>query len=403
MPYQRREPRLHGEPRFSEHTPTWSTPTQGAPKPAFHWTMLIDTPQKLIALVTVLLCAFGTGLYVLLTPPTAVQGPTSIPLVQPTEGQIKVLPENPGGIQVPHQDKMIYDRLEGQNPSDERAQLTVEEEVYPSLDGAQPQATGLPSQMPPVTPPSPPQATVPQEIAYEAWPKAAHPHLAAKLKQGQPPALAPAPLPAGTPQATLPVASPQGAPLSPAEGKIPAQAPQNLMPAEDAIAELLEQAPPQPAPGIPDQGTLPPQGVASMQGATVVGAPKVQEPQGPAPTAQAPKAPAKAAPLKRPMAPKIAKGKTLAKQGTGPISRHFRIQMASLPNKSAAEAEMKRLWSQNKAVLGKYKGAVTRIAGEKGTYYKVIAGPLASGDVARALCKKLAHHKTACFVMKPQA
>jgi cell division septation protein DedD len=153
------------------------------------------------------------------------------------------------------------------------------------------------------------------------------------------------------------------------EAQIPAQAPENVIPAGDAIAQLLEQdAPVAPAPAVvaPDAPAAAPQAIAP-------------------------------APLKK-AAPKPA---TPAKV-TGPISQHYRIHMASLPNKAAAEAEMKRLWSRNKDILGKYKGAITRIEGEKGTFYKVIAGPMDSGDAASAVCKKLSHHKTACFVMKPK-
>ncbi len=42
-----------------------------------------------------------------------VMGPGGVPLIKAEPGPVKVKPQDPGGLQVPHKDKSIYERLEG--------------------------------------------------------------------------------------------------------------------------------------------------------------------------------------------------------------------------------------------------------------------------------------------------
>ena len=98
---------------------------------------------------------------------------------------------------------------------------------------------------------------------------------------------------------------------------------------------------------------------------------------------------------------KTAEAQKDAAIAAGPIKKGFRVQLASVPTKAAAEAELKRLRSKN-PVLTKYKGIVARISSEKGTFYKVIAGPMPTSDAAKSVCNKLSQHKTACFILAPQ-
>jgi cell division protein FtsN len=42
-------------------------------------------------------------------------------VIRADESPVKVAPEDPGGLEVPHQDKLVYDRLEGQLPADDGA------------------------------------------------------------------------------------------------------------------------------------------------------------------------------------------------------------------------------------------------------------------------------------------
>ncbi len=63
-------------------------------------------------------------------------------IIQAEEGEVKIAPEDPGGMQVPHQDKLVYDRLEGGTSEEEDAGpgerlLPPAEEPLPALRGRQ--------------------------------------------------------------------------------------------------------------------------------------------------------------------------------------------------------------------------------------------------------------------------
>ena len=133
---------------------------------------------------------------------------TVAPVIKAEDGPTKAKPEQPGGLQVPHQDKQVFQRLlpEGQTPQ------TVERLLPPPPEPLQP---------PPAPEPAPPAAAPAQPLPSQTV--------------AERPVATPQPAPQTVPQGTPPVPSAAPAPQPPQDA--PAQTP----PAARAPA-------PQPAP-----------------------------------------------------------------------------------------------------------------------------------------------------------
>lgn len=117
-------------------------------------------------------------------------------------------------------------------------------------------------------------------------------------------------------------------------------------------------------------------------------------PAKPAPEASAPAkpAPAKAAPVK-PAAITAAP----AAAGNGGI----KIQLGSLRSPEAARDEWQRLKRNNADLLGKLTAVAVRAeVPDKGTYYRVEAGPLADAAAASRLCGELRKRNLGCTIVR---
>jgi len=80
----------------------------------------------------------------------------------------------------------------------------------------------------------------------------------------------------------------------------------------------------------------------------------------------------------------------------------FRVQLAALYSRADAEAEWRRLKRANGDLLGALHAEIMRVdLGDRGVFYRLRAGPLASAAKASALCSRLKAHKLDCFVIKP--
>ncbi len=76
---------------------------------------------KLWLLVAVVVSvAAGAGAWQYWGEKLMVDPDANIPLVRADEEPVKVQPENPGGMEVPDRDKLVYDRIEG---NDERSSV----------------------------------------------------------------------------------------------------------------------------------------------------------------------------------------------------------------------------------------------------------------------------------------
>ncbi len=80
----------------------------------------------------------------------------------------------------------------------------------------------------------------------------------------------------------------------------------------------------------------------------------------------------------------------------------FRIQLAALRSRADAEAAWRRLKRANGDLLGALEAEVTRVdLADKGIFYRLRAGPLASAAKAGALCQRLKARNLDCLVVKP--
>ena len=80
----------------------------------------------------------------------------------------------------------------------------------------------------------------------------------------------------------------------------------------------------------------------------------------------------------------------------------FRVQLAALRSRADAEAAWRRLKLANGDLLGALDAEILHVdLGDKGVFYRLRAGPLASAAKASALCSRLKAHKLDCLVIKP--
>ena len=359
MTFERKDPYLYQQQKQGESNQrSWSSQEPVSSK--FHWSSLVDSPQKIGALCLVVLVGVCVGIYTLLTPKAPADSHNDVPLIKPIHGPMKEIPTDPGGIQVPHQDKMIYQRLEARPIQDnEPAHLIPDgsDESYPPLE-AQP------------NPPSSEAASSssPEHANFEAWPKATPAHMAARKVPAQPPAIpAESAIPAGGPLEVAPNAAIQA----------PAFDPLTHTPHPAPLAEASVNTVPTQA--LDAAGIGAPASVSKELNTAQLPAPATPQPKVNSPAQKADGASAKA------------------------LSPHsFRIQIASLSSMKAAETEKKRLWSKHKNILGRLDGKIMQVdLGNSGVRYRVVAGPVPSLKKAKELCGKLSVVKVGCIIMKP--
>lgn len=279
------------------------------------------------------------------------------PLLTADATPMKSRPEQPGGMEVPHQDKLVYERL------NERGAKTSVERLLPPPEEPLPR--------PVVTPQMPPLPAMPEVPAV-----------------GQ--------LPAPPPGATTTV------PRLPSEGEAPATAgampgamsgadSQPVTPPVVAAAPVAKAAPPpaaKPAPAPAAQAAPPkPAPAAPVQTATLAAPPKPAVPPAQAPAPQGAK-PA-AAPATPPAPAKAASG------------GGWRIQLAAVRSESEAASEWKRL-------TGRYPGALSGLSmqvvkadlGDKGIFYRVQGVGLDEAK-AKEACAQLKAQSVGCVVVRP--
>jgi cell division septation protein DedD len=189
------------------------------------------------------------------------------------------------------------------------------------------------------------------------------------------------PKPAATPVPPPPVAA------------IPA--PPDVKPPANAIAVT----PPSAMPTSPPAATIAPPPVAAAPAPKPAEIKPVETPK----VAAAPK-PAETKPVEPPKVTAAAKPTTDPKQlaAISPSAAGFRIQIASLRTTEDATKSWEKLKTANPDLLGKLAGNVVKAdLGDKGTFYRVIAGPLVDRDAADTLCNKLKQRNVGCLIVRP--
>ncbi len=86
-----------------------------------------------------------------------------------------------------------------------------------------------------------------------------------------------------------------------------------------------------------------------------------------------------------------------------PTTLRWRVQLASLNSRAAAEQNWKTIQQTNMDVLGKLSLNVQTVtlSGGRGTYYRLQAGPFASRNAASAACTRLKARNQGCLVVQP--
>lgn len=137
--------------------------------------------------------------------------PNSLPVVRADTRPMKIRPDQPGGIDVPFQDKEIYNRVGQQSSGGATTQTATggqAERLLPGPEAVMPRPTPTPPPAPRVVVPDAPQV----EPTADAVPVMAPPRASIPPGGANAPASAPSPAPAPTP--TVPAARP--APQAPA-------------------------------------------------------------------------------------------------------------------------------------------------------------------------------------------
>jgi len=266
---------------------------------------------------------------------------SSAPLIRADPNPIKVRPEQPGGLEVPNQDKLVYEAMRPGSADANRVERL------------------LPPPERPVDPPAPPM-------------------LAPSLLPPAPPL----PVTQPTGEATVPIEESQPTAIPPARIVTPAPAPSIPRPEE----------PPAPPPAPPM--TLP--STAAEPSPAPVPAPAPPPP--PAPVAQAP-APAAAPP---PSAPPPSAPPPASPAPSAPAAGNFRIQLGALREEAAAETEWARLKRRYPEELGALDRRIQRVdlGAERGVFYRIQSSGVSEAAADR-ICAGLKAKGQACLVVRP--
>ncbi|MGH6804946.1 MAG: SPOR domain-containing protein [Methyloceanibacter sp.] len=273
------------------------------------------------------------------------------PLVQADNRPVKELPDQPGGKEFPHKNKLIYDRLQnGDEPESERLVPRQENVAVPAL------------------PPSAETAGVPPPVATTDL---ATPPTTQAVGGAEPIAVAAddASMPDGGPRKVKTmVVRPDGSVMTPPEPAAPAEAaaapaaPEALAAAAAAPAAA---ATPPAAAAAPQAAEAAPQEVASLQ------AP-------PAPTA-------KPKPAAKPAAQQ-----TAAATPAAAAPSKYVVQVGSKKNQTDALASFADMQQKYPSLLANYRPIVQKAdLGAKGTWYRLRIGPIADKTAANKLCGQL--------------
>lgn len=246
------------------------------------------------------------------------RGPADAPLIKAEDQPFKVSPVNPGGMEVPDRDILLYGRLHGT-----KADKPVLERLMPEAE--QPQ-----------TPPAVPRPT---QLAE-------------------------------TPSAS--------------------EADSSFAPDEPGIESLVEPPLPEPPARPTAETTKAPPAVAAN--------PKLSRSPSPLPAAATTK-PTTPAQVKVATAP--ASVSSTAQPDKPASGKGFQLQLLSSRSADEAKGAWARLMDKNGDLLGPLSPSVARAnLGDRGTFYRLRAGPVASESKARSICDSLSARGVSCLVVR---
>lgn len=187
-----------------------SRPVPSQPEPR------MSSPKKTVAAVVALgaVAAFGVGIWFAYDQGVKRGSSGAPPLVRAEQGPAKIAPENPGGMQVPNQDKQIYDRLggnTGQTASGMQTERLLPPPERPSATPTSPSVT-VPMRPAPNSVPNQAPASQTATIPNRTDAPNATPLPAAPTQPGQPQSLTPPAQNAAAPRPAAPAPAPASAP-----------------------------------------------------------------------------------------------------------------------------------------------------------------------------------------------
>lgn len=320
---------------------------------------------------------------------------TNTPLIIAADtAPFKVRPENPGGMMIPHQDKLVYGRLSPNSPQPVERLLPPPEQPMPGPFPQQPEAAPpYPQQQHALGHPAP-QQPYPQGQGY-APPQPGYPSHPSPAQHGvphhpplpQPQPYAPFPAQPAYPQQQYPSPppSPYAAPPSPYGAPLPAS-PAVLPPLAPPPSADLAGASHNPSAVEtvkPAEDEEEGDDTAIREGYRELNQLIAREAD--APLKQPAKRPEK---LTRPMP--IDPGK-------------HKVQIASLPSRGMAEQEMKRLLTHHGPLFGRQPWNIQKInlGPGRGFTHRLVLGSFSNHQTALKFCKKLRAEKIGCLVVAP--
>ncbi len=279
-----------------------------------------------------------------------------VPVIQAEQQPDKVRPDEPGGLQVPHQDLQVL------NQGAEEGAAEPVERLLPPPETPEPLAPTSEDVLSPGTAPG---------ALTEVAPTEAPASPAAEDTTASSVAPSTGDLPASEPAAPAEVAEVPAAPT-----------------AESTAGSGASQAPAAttPAPAAPASEAPTPAAPAPVEAATPE--PKAVEPAAPAEPAKPAESQQAALPPKAEPAPAAAGG-------------GIYIQLGSLTNRDGVPKEWARLQKVFPDFLGDMELAIQTVTLEgRGTFHRIQAGPLPNRGTAEELCAFLKDAKQACIVVK---
>jgi sporulation related protein len=281
------------------------------------------------------------------------------PIVTADARPVKELPDQPGGKEFPHKNKLIYDRLQnGDEPEAEKLVPRQEDVAVPALPPAQSETAGLPTPVA-TTDLTPPPTT--QAVDNPGMPAGAAPMAVASADDTA----------EGGPRRvkTLKVRPDGSVEEPPAAAADPAAAQASA--AADTATAALPAAAPAPAEAMPVPAAATPAPAAA-----------------PAPQQVAAVPPAPVKPKAKPAATQASATPAAAPAAAG--STKYVVQVGSKKNQTEALASFADMQQKYPSLLASYRPMVQKAdLGAKGVWYRLRIGPIADKTAAAKLCSQL--------------
>lgn len=326
-------------------------------------------------------------------------GEDKVPVVTADNSPAKVAPKDPGGVKIPQQTKLIYDRIVGDEiqvdekivPREEPVTAPAQTPVAPQSPASQPAPNqASPTQASPngvlPLPPPPPAPDAPATQAQPAQP--AQPSTARVVTPSAP-----------TPDAEAPPDLPKVTIIPPGSEPPPPPAPETAQAAPP---------PPPPAPAQAAPAQVKPQPAPAPRRVARVQRPATPpRPSANAPIRLTPPSSPSATPGQVPARP----GQVVARAPAAPVAPaaprsptpngSYVVQTASLGSQAEADRAFARLKARHPNLLANYGPLIQQADVSGKTYYRLRVGPLADRSAAQTLCNALkSAGERACLVAR---